>query len=117
MKEGRLSLDQVGVIAARAGEGSDAHYAALAEVATVSQLRTAVNLEPRPAPDAARPQPRASITQTCDEEFSCWRITLGHLDAAKFDAALASHRDALIAEYKRDHGRGGRTSADLVAPL
>ncbi|HEX5252795.1 MAG TPA: DUF222 domain-containing protein, partial [Mycobacterium sp.] len=33
MREGRLSLDQVGVIAARAGEGSDEHYAQLAEVA------------------------------------------------------------------------------------
>ena len=30
MREGRLSLDQVGVIAGRAGEGSDAHYAELA---------------------------------------------------------------------------------------
>lgn len=30
MREGRLSLDQVGVIAGRAGEGSDAHYAQLA---------------------------------------------------------------------------------------
>ena len=29
MREGRLSLDQVGVIAARAGEGSDEHYAAI----------------------------------------------------------------------------------------
>ncbi|HTH92404.1 DUF222 domain-containing protein, partial [Mycobacterium sp.] len=27
MREGRLSLDQVGVIAGRAGEGSDEHYA------------------------------------------------------------------------------------------
>ncbi|KHG68339.1 hypothetical protein Mt3935_11300, partial [Mycobacterium tuberculosis] len=40
MREGRLSLDQVGVIAGRAGEGSDAHYAQLAGVATVNQLRT-----------------------------------------------------------------------------
>ena len=51
MREGRLSLDQVGVIAQGAGEGSDEHYAALASVATVSQLRTAVKLEPRPDPD------------------------------------------------------------------
>src|SRR5947209_9750661 len=73
MREGRLSLDQVGVIAARAGAGSDEHYAELAAVATVSQLRTAVKLEPRPEPDAqAEPQP--SITKTSDEEFSCWRI-------------------------------------------
>ncbi|SOX55633.1 HNH endonuclease [Mycobacterium ahvazicum] len=37
MAEGRLSLDQVGVIAAGAGQGSDEHYAGLAEVATVRQ--------------------------------------------------------------------------------
>ena len=30
MREGRLSLDQVGVIVGRAAEGSDAHYAELA---------------------------------------------------------------------------------------
>src|SRR5947209_7343667 len=102
MREGRLSLDQVGVIAARAGAGSDEHYEQLAAVATVSQLRTAVKLEPRPEPDPG-PEPQASITKTSDEEFSCWRIRLPHLDAAKFDAALASHRAALIAEWKHDH--------------
>src|ERR1700744_1390642 len=51
LREGRLSLDQVGVIAARAGEGSDEHYAQLAAVASVNQLRTAVKLEPRPEPE------------------------------------------------------------------
>src|SRR3954451_14328869 len=45
LREGRLSLDQVGVIAERASDGSDEHYAALAEVASVSQLRTAIKLE------------------------------------------------------------------------
>jgi hypothetical protein len=115
MREGRLSLDQVGVIAARAGEGSDEHYAQLAQVATVNQLRTAVKLEPRPEPDP-RPQPQPSITKTSTDEFSCWRITLPHLDAAKFDAALASHRDALISEWNHDHGTGERT-ADLAPPL
>ncbi len=57
MREGRLSLDQVGVIAAGAAEGSDAHYAELARVASVSQLRTAVKLEPRPEPE---PEPSLS---------------------------------------------------------
>ena len=102
MREGRLSLDQVGVIAGRAGEGSDAHYAELAACATVNQLRTAVKLEPRPEPDRGpdrRPEPERSITKTADEQFTCWRIRLPHADAAMFDAALASHRDALIAEW------------------
>jgi len=118
MREGRLSLDQVGVIAARAGEGSDGHYAELAAVATVNQLRTAVKLEPRPEPESRpdRPEPQASITKTTDDEFSCWRIKLPHPDAAKFDAALASHRDALIAEWKRDHGNGDR-ACDHAPPL
>lgn len=56
---GRLSLDQVGVLAERAADGSDAHYAELAAFATVTQLRTAVKLEPHPDPD-----PERSITQT-----------------------------------------------------
>jgi Domain of unknown function (DUF222)/HNH endonuclease len=111
MQEGRLSLDQVGVVAARAGEGSDEHYAQLAAVATVSQLRTAVKLEPRPQPDP-RPEPQASITQTSDEQTTSWRITLPHLDAAKFDAALASHRDALFAQWKQDHRTSDRASED-----
>jgi hypothetical protein len=41
LREGRLSLDQVGIIAEKAGSGSDEHYVSLAEVATVNQLRTA----------------------------------------------------------------------------
>ncbi|OMC25993.1 hypothetical protein A5739_21595 [Mycobacterium colombiense] len=118
MREGRLSADQVGVIAARAGEGSDEHYAELAAVATVNQLRTAVKLEPRPQPESRpdRLEPQASITKTSDDEGSCWRIKLSHPDAAKFDAALASHRDALIAEWKRDRDNGDRTS-DQRPPL
>ncbi|HEX5255607.1 MAG TPA: HNH endonuclease signature motif containing protein [Mycobacterium sp.] len=115
MREGRLSLDQVGVIAAGAGEGSDEHYAQLARVATVNQLRTAVKLEPPPEPDS-RQQPQPSITKNSTEELTCWRIKLPHLDAAKFDAALASHREALIAEWKHDHGDDDRAS-DHKPPL
>ncbi len=101
MREGRLSLDQVGVIASRAGEGSDEHYAQLAEVATVSQLRTAIKLEPRPG-RPPRPDPRPAITKTSDDEFDFWRITLLHNESAIFEAALQSHRDALFAERKSD---------------
>ena len=115
MREGRLSLDQVGVIAGRAADGSDEHYAELARCATVNQLRTAVKLEPRPEPDP-RPRPQRSITKTTDEQFTCWRIKLPHAEAAKFDAALASHRDALIAEWKLDHEDRGRAS-DHRPPL
>ncbi|MCV7353148.1 13E12 repeat family protein, partial [Mycobacterium parmense] len=109
LREGRLSLDQVGVIAARAAHGSDEHYAQLASVATVTQLRTAVNLEPRPDPPA-RPEPGPSITTTAGQEYSCWRITLAHPDSAKLDAALAAHREALIAEWKHDRGDATRVS-------
>jgi hypothetical protein len=115
LREGRLSLDQVGVIAARAGAGSDEHYAELARCATVNQLRTAVKLEPRPEPDPES-QPQGSITKTSNDEYTCWRINLPHLDAAKFDAALASHRDALIAEWNHDRGNGEGASA-IAPPL
>ena len=103
MREGRLSLDQVGAIAAGAGEGSDEHYAELAAVATVNQLRTAVRLEPRPAPDP-RPEPQRSVIKTGGEQSTSWRITLPHDEAAVFDAALQSHLDALITEWKHEHG-------------
>jgi Domain of unknown function (DUF222)/HNH endonuclease len=117
MREGRLSLDQVGVIAGRAAEGSDEHYAQLASVATVNQLRTAVKLEPRPKPDP-RPQPERSFAKTSTEQGACYRITLPHLDAAKFDAALASHRDALFAEWKHDHDNTeGDAASDQAPPL
>ncbi|BCP33844.1 hypothetical protein MINTM026_48140 [Mycobacterium intracellulare] len=117
LREGRLSADQVGVIAAHAGEGSDEHYAQLAAVATVNQLRTAVKLEPRPQPEPRPdPGPERSITTTTDEAGSCYRIKLPHHDAAKFDAALASHREALIAEWKRDHDNGEHAGAQ-VPPL
>lgn len=102
MREGRLSLDQVGVIAKHAAAGSDEHYAQLASAATVSQLRFAIGLEPRPKPPT--PEPQRSITKTPGDEFSTYRITVPNIEAAKIDAALQSHRDALINEHTRDHG-------------
>ncbi|WP_068177308.1 HNH endonuclease signature motif containing protein [Mycobacterium sp. UM_CSW] len=113
LRQGRLSLDQVGVIAARAGEGSDEHYVQLAKVATVTQLRTAIKLEPRPEAEA-RPELQPSITKTSSEEGSCWRIKLPHPEAATFEAALASHREALIAQWKRD--RDDSEAASDAAP-
>ncbi len=105
MREGRLSLDQVGVIAARAGEGSDAHYAQLAACATVTQLRTAIKLEPRPDPEPG-PEPERSFIKSSTERGCCYKITLGQLDAAKFDAAVASHREALVNQWKLDESTG-----------
>ncbi|PQP44845.1 DUF222 domain-containing protein, partial [Mycolicibacterium austroafricanum] len=124
LREGRLSLDQVGVIAERAGAGSDDHYADLAAHSTVAQLRTAVKQEPRPEPEPdpesesgadcdpeseseakrrSDPAPRASITKTSDEQYTYWRIALPHDEAATFDTALRSHHEALVAQWKRDH--------------
>ncbi|WP_254427466.1 DUF222 domain-containing protein, partial [Mycolicibacterium fortuitum] len=102
MCEGRLSLDQVGVIAEHAADGSDEHYAELAASATVRQLRTAVKLEPRPEPKT-RPEPKRSITKTVEDEYTTWRIRLPRLDAAKFDTALKAHHDAVITDWRRDH--------------
>ena len=102
LREGRLSLDQVGVIAEHAADGSDAHYAQLAESATVTQLRTAVKSEPRPDP-APRPHPARSITRTDHGEHTTYRITVSRLEAARVDAALDARRDALITDWERDH--------------
>lgn len=100
LRSGLLSLDQVAVVAERAVDGSDAHYADLAEVATVSQLRTALKFAPRPKPDPPS-EPERSVTKITDDEFAYWRIKLPHVDAAVVDAALQSHLDALVAEWRR----------------
>jgi hypothetical protein len=111
MREGRLSLDQVSVIAARASAGSDEHYAQLAAVATVHQLRTAIRLEPRPEPKSPA-APERSITSTSDEWGSCWRIRLPHDEAAMLAAAVQSHLDAMVGEWRRDHS----TTASASSP-
>ena len=120
LREGRLSLDQVSVIASRAGEGSDAHYAQLASVATVNQLRTAISLEPRPDP-GPRPDPVASISKTGGQDgFDVWRLRLAHAESAVLEAALASHRDALFAEWKHDRENtpgSGEGSEEWRAPM
>ncbi|WP_231992024.1 DUF222 domain-containing protein, partial [Mycobacterium sp. ACS4331] len=102
LREGLLSLDQVGVIATRAGAGSDEHYRQFATHASVSQLKKAITLEPRPEPEP-KPEPRASVSKSVGEDTVTWRITLPAIESAKFDAALQSHHEALIGEWKRDH--------------
>ncbi|MGV9801468.1 HNH endonuclease signature motif containing protein [Mycobacterium sp. NPDC003449] len=117
LRAGRVSLDQLGVIAERAAAGSDEHYAELVSVATVTQLRTAVKLEPQPEP-TPRPTPQRSITRTTrDDGYTTYRITLPRLEAAKFDAGLQSHRDALIAEHRRDHDNTDDTNGDHAPPF
>jgi hypothetical protein len=109
LREGSLSLDQVAVIAHRAADGSDEHYARLAQSATVSQLRTALNLAPRAGTDPPA-EPQRSLTKITDDDFATWRITLPHLDSAVFGAALQSHLDALVAQWRRDHGERDQPS-------
>ncbi|WP_422743218.1 HNH endonuclease signature motif containing protein [Mycobacterium sp. WMMD1722] len=116
LREGRLSLDQVGVIAENATEGSDAHYAQLAESATVTQLRTAVKLEARPAPESVPPR-GPSVTTHDDGDYTTWKIRLDRLGAAAFEAALQSHRDALIADHDPEQARPFPTTLDAFTAL
>jgi hypothetical protein len=118
MREGRLSLDQVGVIAENAADGSDTHYAKLAAVATVNQLSTAVKLEPRPDPDP-RPDVERSITKTIGpgERYTTFRIRLPRLEAAKFDTALQAHHDGQIADWKHDHDNPDGNPGGDEAPV
>ncbi|WP_235571407.1 DUF222 domain-containing protein, partial [Mycobacterium sp. Root265] len=102
LQEGRVSLDQLGVIAEHGGQGCDEHYAELVQYATVAQLRTAVKQEPRPEPEV-KPEPKRSFSRTEQDDYTTYRIRLPKLEAAKFEAGLQSHRDALVADWKRDH--------------
>ncbi len=82
----------------------------------MTQLRTAVSLEPRPEPPPP-PEPKESITRYDSGpggEYTTWKITLPKLDAAKFDAALDSHREALVADWQRD--RDAHAAAGAVDP-
>ena len=77
----------------------------LAAVATVSQLRTAVKLEPRPEPD---PRPRAgppSITKTTDEQHTTWRITAAARRGGDVRRRPAVASRCADREWKRDHDR------------
>ena len=71
--------------------------------ATVSYLRTAVQLVPRPEPEPVLGQNRsASITKSTDDAVSLGGSNLV-TGIGKFDAALAVSSDALIAEWMPDH--------------
>ncbi|WP_264020564.1 HNH endonuclease signature motif containing protein [Mycolicibacterium setense] len=119
LREGRLSLDQVAVIAENAADGSDAHYAQLASVATVTQLRTAVKLEPRPQPDR-QPEPQRSFTRSEADTHTTYTIRLPRLEAAKFDAARQAPHDGLVADYKHHHDIDqdtGEPTSDQAPPF
>ncbi|ANW65998.1 hypothetical protein BCA37_22660 [Mycobacterium sp. djl-10] len=115
MREGWLSLDQIGAVADGAADGSDAHYAQFARYATVTQIRTAVRLEPsppaptpEPVPEPAPvpvPEPEAprSITTTHGPRSTTWHVTLPNDEAAEFEAGLQSHQDKVVADWKRAH--------------
>lgn len=104
-------MDQVEVIAGRSGPGSDAHYLCLAESMTVTQLRTAVALEPQPVAEP-KPEPGPSMSKSVKGEYTTYRIRVHNLEAAKVDAALESHREGLIADRKSD-----RADADADADV
>ncbi|MHA0288729.1 HNH endonuclease signature motif containing protein [Mycobacterium sp. C3-094] len=113
LAQGRFSVDQVGVIAQHGLPGSDEHFATLAQCATVTQLRTALKMQPKPAPEqepdedgepdgepVLDPGPQPSISSSSDEQYTYWHIALPHPENAAFEAALGSHRDALVTEWK-----------------
>jgi len=120
LREGRLSTDQVAVIARKAPAGSDDHYADLAPSMTVSQLNRALRAAPKPPePEPASAPPEREVTIWWDDD-DCWnaRLRLPALDGAAADAALRSHLDALVHAWKAAHGDGKRLNDDVtVAPF
>ncbi|MGE2728242.1 HNH endonuclease signature motif containing protein [Mycolicibacterium vaccae] len=116
LREGRLSLDRVGVIAEGAADGSDEHYVEYAQSATVTQLRTAVKLEPRPTPKP-RPERGSAISKSVGTDgYTTWHIRLSSIESAKFDTALASHKDGLVADWKHHHDTPD-TASDGAPPF
>ena len=116
LREGPLSLDQVGVIAERAADGSDAHYAELASVATVAQLRTAISLAPNPD-KPQRPERGPEFSKTVEDQYTTYRIRLPRIDAATFEAAHQSHRDKLIADHDGEGDTPFPTNVDAFMSL
>ncbi|WP_131815753.1 HNH endonuclease signature motif containing protein, partial [Mycolicibacterium flavescens] len=53
-------------------------------------------------------------SKSTGDNYTTYRITVPNLEAAKVDAALASHREALINDYRRDQGPD--TPGDPDAP-
>lgn len=112
LREGRLSEDQAGAIAARAPAETEGHYADLARSATVSQLRRALRAAPKPEPTEPEPagpvvpENEVSSHWNDDDEWIC-RARLSKTDGAVADAALRSHLDALVQEWKRAKERAG----------
>ena len=88
-------------------EGSDEHYAGVGRGGhgqPVADGGEVWNRAPIPIRDRER---KPSITQEpSDEKSTTYRITLPTLEAAKFDAALASHHEGQIAAWKRDRDAG-----------
>jgi len=103
LREGRLSEDQAAVIAKQAPAGTDAHYAGLARLSTVAQLQRALRVAPKPEPEPSPPvvpENEVSSFWTEDDDWLC-RARLSKVDGAIAEAALRSHLDALVNEWKR----------------
>ncbi len=109
---GLLSEDQVTVIARRAPEDisaeTEAHYAGFAQLATVTQLRTAMRLasvpQPEPAGDGGEPEEKPPSVSFGYDDLGRWRCTIDApaAAAAPVDVALKASSDALFQQWKRD---------------
>lgn len=113
--DGLVSEDQAAVIARRAPDGADGHYAELARSATVAQLRTALAHTPEPPPGPepdvepdAVPGPVGEVSGRWTDA-GAWVLTarLPRLDGAVVDAALRAHLEALVAEWRRERDESG----------
>ena len=111
LADGVISEDQVAVIARKAPEGMDQHFAELARSASVSQLHTALRIArqppPAPAPVDDRPAPPAEpevdrTVSTWSDDSGAWhaRVQLPITEGVYADQALAADKDALVQEWK-----------------
>lgn len=121
LREGRLSVDQVAPIARNAPSDphADQHYADLVPAMTVTQIRKALRSAPKPPDAPARPEPPERQVHTWWDDDDCWNasVRLSKTDGTTAEAALQSHRDALVNEWKAAHAnRTGRGGDDVAVP-
>lgn len=132
LAEGVISEDQVAVIARRAPDGMDHHFATLAHDASVSQLRTALRIAqraqppaPAPAPPPDEAPPAAPTAPTVDRTVSTWfddfgvwhaRVQLPIEEGAYAEQALQAHKDALVQEWKRARSAAEEAGIDELSP-
>jgi len=114
LRQGVISEDQATLIARKAPEGTDAHFAEVARFGSVRQLRTALRItrvsrpEPPPPDPTDGPDRTRQATAGFDDD-GCWRlrVELPAEEGAFWDRTLRAELEELVREHRDRLERGG----------